>query len=188
MFAMRLYITFIFFSLSIFSLQASNLTVDQYVNYITDYITFTSSFSLPTDNSKLTNTLNSASQGKYILSLDLLFLLNFGFWKSIIFFYVFISATDFGSFDFIIIGGGAGGSLVARRLSEISSWSVLLLEAGETEDDFTNVPALNYYLRSSPMNWGYFTTPQNNSCQGKYFAFIHLGCLSLQLIIAPFPF
>ncbi|XP_066139871.1 glucose dehydrogenase [FAD, quinone]-like [Euwallacea fornicatus] len=73
---------------------------------------------------------------------------------------------DFGTFDFIVIGSGAGGGVVASRLSEAKNWKVLLLEAGGEPSDFLNIVAMFPYAFYSEFNWGYNTTPQANACQG----------------------
>ncbi|XP_066258130.1 glucose dehydrogenase [FAD, quinone] [Euwallacea similis] len=68
-------------------------------------------------------------------------------------------------YDFIVIGSGSAGSIMANRLSEISQWKVLLLEAGGHETDISDVPILSLYLHKSKLDWGYKTEPQPTACQ-----------------------
>lgn len=58
-------------------------------------------------------------------------------------------------YDFIIVGGGSAGSVLANRLTEISSWKVLLLEAGGHETEISDVPILSLYLHKSKLDWKY---------------------------------
>ena len=65
--------------------------------------------------------------------------------------------------DFVVVGGGSAGCVVASRLSEDSGNRVVLLEAGETNDRLlTYVPAGMQSLVASPRtNWFYMTEPDS---------------------------
>jgi choline dehydrogenase len=66
------------------------------------------------------------------------------------------------SFDYIVVGGGAGGCVVASRLSEDPAVRVCLLEAGG-QDDSVLIHAPMGFAVSAPLkihNWSYETVPQ----------------------------
>ncbi|XP_025423008.1 glucose dehydrogenase [FAD, quinone]-like isoform X1 [Sipha flava] len=69
-------------------------------------------------------------------------------------------------YDFIVVGAGSAGSVVASRLSEIDNWQVLLIEAGEKALHIMDIPLLAPYFQESSINWKYRTVPNNNSCLG----------------------
>ena len=62
-------------------------------------------------------------------------------------------------YDFIVVGGGSAGAVLASRLSEIPHWTVLLLEAGPDENEISDVPSLAAYLQLSKLDWQYKTEP-----------------------------
>jgi choline dehydrogenase-like flavoprotein len=67
-------------------------------------------------------------------------------------------------YDFIIIGGGSAGSLIANRLAQEQGYRVLLLEAGGNENFLSEIPTLSISLQQTSLNWGYVTEPQANAC------------------------
>ncbi|XP_063541122.1 glucose dehydrogenase [FAD, quinone]-like [Cydia strobilella] len=68
------------------------------------------------------------------------------------------------SYDFIVVGAGTAGSLVASRLSK--HWSVLLLEAGGDPGLDSEVPAFLYNNQKTANDWNYKTEPDGTSCLG----------------------
>lgn len=66
------------------------------------------------------------------------------------------------------MGSGAGGSVVASRLSEIAHWNVLLIEAGKPETFLTDIPAMCGWYQLTDYSWPYKMMKQDNACLGKY--------------------
>ncbi len=66
------------------------------------------------------------------------------------------------SYDYIIVGAGSAGCVLANRLTEDRDTTVLLLEAGGSDRSlFVRMPtALSIPLSMSQFNWGYESVPE----------------------------
>jgi hypothetical protein len=82
----------------------------------------------------------------------------------------FLASVD-QAFDYVIVGGGPGGLVMANRLSEDPNVFVAVVEGGTWPEDvvgnLTEVPAFNGVFdvlaanaTFSPIDWGFITTPQ----------------------------
>ncbi|MEH2117768.1 GMC family oxidoreductase [Nostoc sp.] len=65
------------------------------------------------------------------------------------------------NYDYIVIGAGSAGCVVANRLTEDCDTTVLLLEAGNlaTKPEI-QIPAQCFSLIGSEVDWGYFSEPE----------------------------
>ena len=65
------------------------------------------------------------------------------------------------SFDYVIVGAGSAGCVLANKLSENGKFTVLLLEAGGTDNRFyVNMPMGYGKLFYDPsVNWMYAAEP-----------------------------
>lgn len=67
--------------------------------------------------------------------------------------------------DFLVVGGGLAGSVIASRLADAHpSATVTVLEAGndETSNPLTIYPLACFGAHFSPLDWAYFTVPQKH--------------------------
>ena len=64
-------------------------------------------------------------------------------------------------YDYIIIGAGSAGCILANRLTEDGKTTVLLLEAGnpDTKREI-QIPSASISLLGSEVDWGYFSEPE----------------------------
>ncbi|WP_102143696.1 GMC family oxidoreductase [Mycobacterium hubeiense] len=63
--------------------------------------------------------------------------------------------------DYVVVGTGSAGAVVAARLSADPSLAVVVLEAGPRDKDkYIHIPAAFAKLFRSPVDWDYLTEPQ----------------------------
>lgn len=77
--------------------------------------------------------------------------------------------SERGMWDFIIVGGGTAGCVLADRLSADGRYRVLMLEAGGRDDGFwIRIPAgFAKLLTGSQFNWRFETEPEDNTFRRK---------------------
>ncbi|PIL34302.1 hypothetical protein GSI_03077 [Ganoderma sinense ZZ0214-1] len=72
--------------------------------------------------------------------------------------------TQWKSFDYVMVGGGTAGCVLASRLSEDPSVTVLLIEAGASHEGniFTRIPMGFQNLLQGAADWQFWSVPQDN--------------------------
>ena len=99
------------------------------------------------------------------------------------------SATqEIGSFDYVIVGAGTAGCVLANRLSADPGVSVLLLEAGGKDDYFwIHIPVGYLYTQNNPRTDWCFTTEAEPGLNGRALSYprgkVLGGCSSINGMI-----
>ncbi len=76
-------------------------------------------------------------------------------------------------FDYIVVGAGSAGCIVAARLAEKKDVRVLLLEAGGSDRSrFCTIPGMVSVIHTIPQvkkrfDWGYYTVPQRHAADRR---------------------
>ncbi|KAH8030501.1 hypothetical protein HPB51_007521 [Rhipicephalus microplus] len=71
-------------------------------------------------------------------------------------------------YDYIIVGAGSAGCVLANRLSANPFVTVLLLEAGGWEGELADIPLIAATVQGTALDWKYTTRPQEAACFGLH--------------------
>jgi choline dehydrogenase len=64
-------------------------------------------------------------------------------------------------YDYVVVGAGSAGCVLANRLSEDPACRVLLIEAGaEARTPFAEIPGAAAWMQSTALDWAFTTAPQ----------------------------
>ncbi|XP_047994767.1 ecdysone oxidase-like [Leguminivora glycinivorella] len=73
--------------------------------------------------------------------------------------------VDGDRFEFIVVGAGSAGSVVAVRLAEVLEWRVLLIEAGGDPPLDTELPSFTPFVANTEYDWNFYTEDDGYSSQ-----------------------
>lgn len=71
-------------------------------------------------------------------------------------------------YDYIIVGGGTAGCVLANRLSFNQSVTVLLIEAGRLFGPLSIIPVTTTMMQGTNVDWSFKTVPQKYSSKGLF--------------------
>lgn len=69
--------------------------------------------------------------------------------------------------DFIVVGAGSAGSVVASRLSEVLNWRVTVIEAGGPAPLGTQAPAMYFNYPGTNIDWNFPLEKEKHSCLAR---------------------
>jgi len=69
-------------------------------------------------------------------------------------------------FDFIVVGAGSAGAIIAARLSEVADWNILLLEAGGDPPESSEIPLMWSLALNTEYDWKFLTEQEDHLFKG----------------------